>query len=130
MVGACILYRCVSILAGHGHWMLTARQILFARMSITIVLSCLYMWYTKVPHFPFGDGKVRGLLVARGMAGFFGVYGLYCMCKSVFPRRYHVTLPDNHRTPSRFSLVPSDLRGYCPDFYRADNCLLGLLHHP
>ncbi|KAI9701506.1 MAG: hypothetical protein M1836_001562 [Candelina mexicana] len=52
-------------------------QILFARMGITMVLACLYMWYTKVPHFPFGEREVRGLLVARGLGGFFGVYGIY-----------------------------------------------------
>ncbi|GAB7345549.1 hypothetical protein MBLNU457_3861t2 [Dothideomycetes sp. NU457] len=53
-------------------------QVLFARMSITIVLACSYMWYTKTPHFPFGMPEVRLLLVARGMGGFFGVIGMYC----------------------------------------------------
>jgi hypothetical protein len=45
-------------------------QILFFRMSITTVCSILYMWYTKVPHFPLGAKEVRGLLVARGLSGF------------------------------------------------------------
>ncbi|TIA69762.1 hypothetical protein D6C83_01318 [Aureobasidium pullulans] len=52
-------------------------QILFARMSITVVLSSLYMWYTKTPHFPLGDREVRWLLVARGLGGFWGVFGMY-----------------------------------------------------
>ncbi|KEQ82638.1 hypothetical protein M438DRAFT_398227 [Aureobasidium pullulans EXF-150] len=52
-------------------------QILFARMSITVVLSSLYMWYTKTPHFPLGNREVRWLLVARGLGGFWGVFGMY-----------------------------------------------------
>ncbi|KAF7595777.1 hypothetical protein BBP40_004908 [Aspergillus hancockii] len=51
-------------------------QILFARMSITVVVSYLYMWYTKVPH-PFGTRPVLHLLLFRAAGGFFGVYGLY-----------------------------------------------------
>ncbi|KAI9822756.1 MAG: hypothetical protein M1832_002989 [Thelocarpon impressellum] len=52
-------------------------QVLFARMTITVVLCCLYMWCAKVPHFPFGQKEVRGLLICRGIGGFFGVFGLY-----------------------------------------------------
>ncbi|KAE8414027.1 hypothetical protein BDV36DRAFT_266738 [Aspergillus pseudocaelatus] len=51
-------------------------QILFARMSITVIVSYLYMWYTKVPH-PFGTRPVLHLLLLRAAGGFFGVYGLY-----------------------------------------------------
>ncbi|KAF5863867.1 hypothetical protein ETB97_009153 [Aspergillus alliaceus] len=51
-------------------------QILFARMSITVVVSYLYMWYTKVPH-PLGTRPVLHLLLLRAAGGFFGVYGLY-----------------------------------------------------
>lgn len=47
-------------------------------MSITLVLSSLYLYYAKIPDFPFGKREVRGLLAARGVGGFFGVYGLYC----------------------------------------------------
>lgn len=43
-------------------------------MSITFLLSMLYMWYKKVPDFPFGAKGVRMLLVARGCGGFWGVY--------------------------------------------------------
>ena len=52
-------------------------QILFARMGITLVLSSAYMWWTKTPHFPLGLPEVRWLLVARGISGLFGVYGMY-----------------------------------------------------
>ncbi|KAK3320777.1 hypothetical protein B0T19DRAFT_430451 [Cercophora scortea] len=52
-------------------------QILFARMSITTVLSCIYMYRTKVPHFPLGPPGVRGLLVARGVTGFFGIFPMW-----------------------------------------------------
>ncbi|XP_014558715.1 hypothetical protein COCVIDRAFT_36011 [Bipolaris victoriae FI3] len=52
-------------------------QILFARMSITVILSSLYMWYRKTEHFPFGMKEVRPLLIARGLTGFFGVFGMY-----------------------------------------------------
>lgn len=45
-------------------------QILFARMSLTTVLSCLYMWWNKVPHFPLGPKEVRGVLIVRGVTGF------------------------------------------------------------
>ncbi|RHZ66245.1 DMT family transporter [Aspergillus thermomutatus] len=51
-------------------------QILFARMSVTVVASYLYMWYTKVPN-PFGTRPVLGLLIFRAMGGFFGVYSIY-----------------------------------------------------
>jgi drug/metabolite transporter (DMT)-like permease len=46
-------------------------------MSITVVLSLLYGFYTRIPHFPFGHFSVRRLLVIRGVGGFFGVFGLY-----------------------------------------------------
>ncbi|KAI9039489.1 DMT family transporter [Aspergillus affinis] len=51
-------------------------QILFARMSITVLASYLYMWYAKVPH-PFGTRSELGLLLLRAAGGFWGVYGLY-----------------------------------------------------
>ncbi len=52
-------------------------QILFARMGITFFLASGYMWWKNTPHFPFGMPEVRGLLVTRGLAGFFGVFGMY-----------------------------------------------------
>ena len=53
-------------------------QVLFARMGITMVLCCVYMWYTKVPYFPLGMKEVRWLLIVRGLSGFFGIFGMYC----------------------------------------------------
>ncbi|ERF74639.1 hypothetical protein EPUS_00769 [Endocarpon pusillum Z07020] len=52
-------------------------QILFARMSITVLLTLFYGFYTRIPYFPFGSKVVRLLLIARGVGGFFGVFGLY-----------------------------------------------------
>ncbi|KAI9688488.1 MAG: hypothetical protein M1822_001437 [Bathelium mastoideum] len=52
-------------------------QVLFARMFITLVLSSAYMWFMKTPYFPLGMKEVRWLLVARGIGGFFGVFGMY-----------------------------------------------------
>ncbi|RPB24987.1 hypothetical protein L211DRAFT_836847 [Terfezia boudieri ATCC MYA-4762] len=54
-----------------------ALQILFARMIITWLCCMIWMWWTKVPHMPLGQRQIRGLLVARGTAGFIGVFGLY-----------------------------------------------------
>lgn len=47
-------------------------------MSVTVALSLLYMWWKKVPDAPLGAKSVRVLLAARGIGGFFGVFGLYC----------------------------------------------------
>ncbi|KAI1492023.1 hypothetical protein F5X96DRAFT_628975 [Biscogniauxia mediterranea] len=54
-----------------------ALQIISVRMFFTAVLGSLYMWYKKVPDFPLGQPSIRGLLVLRGTAGFFGLFGLY-----------------------------------------------------
>ena len=52
-------------------------QILFARQSVTVVLSLLYMWWARVPEAPLGPRKIRPILALRGFGGFFGVAGLY-----------------------------------------------------
>ncbi|KAK4140080.1 uncharacterized protein C8A04DRAFT_32439, partial [Dichotomopilus funicola] len=52
-------------------------QILFARMSLTTVLSCLYMWWNQVPDFPLGARGIRVVLIVRGVSGFFGIYGMW-----------------------------------------------------
>ena len=46
-------------------------------MGITVLCSTLYMWRAKTEHFPFGMPEVRPLLIARGLTGFFGVFGMY-----------------------------------------------------
>ncbi|KAF2704863.1 hypothetical protein K504DRAFT_461112 [Pleomassaria siparia CBS 279.74] len=52
-------------------------QILFVRMGITVICASVYMWRSKTEHFPFGMKEVRPLLIARGVTGFFGVFGMY-----------------------------------------------------
>lgn len=54
-------------------------QILFVRQSVTVLITTTYaLWSRSVPHFPLGPpGTVRLLLVARGLFGFVGVFGLY-----------------------------------------------------
>ncbi|KAI4734526.1 hypothetical protein E4T50_14952 [Aureobasidium sp. EXF-12298] len=59
---------------GHG---MHPFQVIFARMSITALLSTIYMWYTRVPDFPLGAPAVRGWLILRALAGFFGLFCLY-----------------------------------------------------
>lgn len=53
-------------------------QVLFARMSLTMLLCCAWMWWKKVPDFPFGAKGIRWLLAIRGFVGFFGIFGMYC----------------------------------------------------
>jgi len=52
-------------------------QVIFARMIITVFFCCLWMWKANVPHFPIGAKGIRLLLVARGLSGFFGIFGTY-----------------------------------------------------
>ncbi|KAH7085206.1 hypothetical protein BKA63DRAFT_13321 [Paraphoma chrysanthemicola] len=52
-------------------------QVIVARMGITFILSSLYMWWTKVPDFPFGARGVRKWFVIRAAFGFGGLYCLY-----------------------------------------------------
>lgn len=41
-------------------------------MSITILFCLIYLYAAKIPDAPFGKREVWGLLVARGIGGFFG----------------------------------------------------------
>ncbi|TVY27918.1 putative transport protein [Lachnellula hyalina] len=59
---------------GHG---MHPFQVIVARMSMTFILSNLYMWYTSVPDYPFGNAKVRGWLILRACFGFGGLFCLY-----------------------------------------------------
>ncbi|TPX10548.1 uncharacterized protein E0L32_008434 [Thyridium curvatum] len=52
-------------------------QLLFARHSMTMIGACVYMYWKNTPHFPFGAREVRWLLVARGITGFFGIFGMW-----------------------------------------------------
>jgi len=58
--------------------LLNSVQVIFARMSMTFLLSTIYMWWTQVPDFPLGPPSVRGWLVLRAWCGFFGLFCLYC----------------------------------------------------
>ena len=52
-------------------------QILFARFSITAILSLLYMWVRRVENASLGPPETRKWLVLRGCTGFCGVFGFY-----------------------------------------------------
>ncbi|KAM0277014.1 hypothetical protein ACHAQH_006139 [Verticillium albo-atrum] len=52
-------------------------QVLFARQSITMLCASGYMYWKRTPDFPLGNPEVRWLLIARGLSGFFGIYGLW-----------------------------------------------------
>ncbi|KAF7559936.1 hypothetical protein G7046_g4206 [Stylonectria norvegica] len=54
-----------------------ALQIIFVRMFATSLFALLYMLHQKVPSAPFGDRKIRGLLVLRGSAGSVGLFFAY-----------------------------------------------------
>lgn len=53
-------------------------KVLFTRMSITLSFCCAWMYWKRVPDFPLGAKGIRLLLVARGLTGFFGIYGMFC----------------------------------------------------
>lgn len=82
-------------------------QILFARMGITVICSSYYMWYNKTEHFPFGLREVRSLLVARGLMGFFGVFGMYCKCCHTFAAMYMCSVNCSSFVPERLAVVKS-----------------------
>ncbi|KAM0330491.1 hypothetical protein ACHAQA_003435 [Verticillium albo-atrum] len=52
-------------------------QVLFARQSVTMLCATAYMYWKRTPDFPFGNPEVLWLLIARGVSGFFGIYGLW-----------------------------------------------------
>ncbi|RKF77805.1 putative membrane protein [Golovinomyces cichoracearum] len=52
-------------------------QIIFARMSVTFVLSSMYLWWKQIPDFPLGNPSVRLLLILRALFGFGGLFCLY-----------------------------------------------------
>lgn len=92
-------------------------------MGITGILASLYMWWKDTPHFPLGAPGVRWLLVARGLTGFFGVFGMYCEYTSVLPCHSSLMISD--------SLPPISSLGrcHCHHLPRPWYRLLGLLVH-
>ncbi len=99
-------------------------QILFARMTCTLVLSGTYQWLAKVEHAPFGPRGIWKLLIARGVGGFFGVYGMYCENRTTY--RLTVSLVAN-QSFERLTRVPAFVRRNCYHLPRANCRLLGLL---
>jgi hypothetical protein len=64
-------------------------------MGMTLVLSSVYMWLTKVPDFPLGKRSVRGFLVVRALFGFFGLWCLYCKSYSFIQFRPPIVVTDS-----------------------------------
>ncbi|KAI0472278.1 hypothetical protein F4859DRAFT_515128 [Xylaria cf. heliscus] len=52
-------------------------QLLLWRMLSTTFACSLYITMKRIPHGVLGSPEVRPLLVARGIAGFFGIYGMW-----------------------------------------------------
>lgn len=50
-------------------------QVLLLRQAITSICCFIYMWWMGTPGAPFGGKDIRILLLIRGVAGFFGIYG-------------------------------------------------------
>jgi len=69
----------LEIPSQHGGTAMNTFQILFIRHVLTSAGILTYGFVSKggVPGFPLGDPKVRGLLIARGVAGFVAVFGIY-----------------------------------------------------
>ncbi|KAI2783977.1 hypothetical protein F4815DRAFT_456301 [Daldinia loculata] len=58
-------------------------QILFARMSMTVIGVSAYIWWKRIPHGVLGHKDIRWLLVLRGFSGFFGIYGMWYSVKYI-----------------------------------------------
>ncbi|KAI0116307.1 hypothetical protein GGR51DRAFT_313467 [Nemania sp. FL0031] len=52
-------------------------QLLFWRMLLSLLIGSLYVVRQQIPDGLLGSPKVRWLLVVRGTAGFFGIYGVW-----------------------------------------------------
>lgn len=52
-------------------------QILFMRMAVTTVGCTAYLWWKRIPHSLLGQKGIRGLLLFRGISGFFGIFGIW-----------------------------------------------------
>ncbi|KAI0010640.1 hypothetical protein F4779DRAFT_638825 [Xylariaceae sp. FL0662B] len=52
-------------------------QLLFLRMALTTAGLPLYIWWRGIPHGVLGPPEIRWLLGARGVCGFFGIYGMW-----------------------------------------------------
>jgi len=104
---------------------------MFVRFSITLALSCLYCWYTKVPDFPFGPRGIRWLLVLRGFWGTVGVSGFYCKFRlfliSIFASSDESLTYDKHNRLPRISFCR---RSHSYQLHLPYSHCLRLLHLP
>lgn len=90
-------------------------------MTGTLILSGAYQWLAKVEDAPFGSREVRKLLIARGVGGFFGVYGMYCKLQRYSQDSQNSLIEDHRLTP-----ISTNVRCNGHYFPRANRCLLGL----
>ncbi|KAI1657396.1 hypothetical protein F4813DRAFT_380877 [Daldinia decipiens] len=74
-----LIARLLEIEEGGMHPM----QILFARMSMTVIGASAYIWWKRIPHGVLGHKDIRWLLVLRGFSGFFGIYGMWYSVKYI-----------------------------------------------
>jgi hypothetical protein len=61
----------LSVLSSMPPW-----EIIFVRMGITFLGCFYYMRWANIPEPLLGPKGVRGLLVLRGVVGFFGLFGI------------------------------------------------------
>lgn len=50
-------------------------QVLLLRQVMTSICCFVYMWWKSTPGAPFGGRDIQLLLLIRGVAGFFGIFG-------------------------------------------------------
>ncbi|KAI0130628.1 hypothetical protein F4814DRAFT_403093 [Daldinia grandis] len=74
-----LIARLLEIEEGGMHPM----QILFARMSMTVIGVSAYVWWKRIPHGVLGHKDIRWLLALRGFSGFFGIYGMWYSVKFI-----------------------------------------------
>lgn len=58
-----------------------AFQILFIRMAVTTIWCTSILWWEGKPDSLLGPKEVRGLLLLRGISGFFGILGIWTAIK-------------------------------------------------
>lgn len=51
--------------------------ILFMRMAATTIGCTAYLWWRGMPNSLMGQKGIRGLLLFRGISGFFGIFGIW-----------------------------------------------------
>lgn len=90
-------------------------QLLLWRMLLTSLTCSLYITWKRIPHGVLGSPEVRPLLVPRGIAGFFGIYGMwysiqYCKHSSTQLPYYVGHLRERHSVMSpTLSMLPKHL---------------------